>query len=264
LLSQSKQPDEGDLIMKTLLALLTLSISASSYAHLGKMTCFFTEPFIAYDIYENGKVIYSEAIMEDKKDLSKKVKFTGPTLNSKGLLSYKLQGIEAFDEKKLVMDIELNVTGTDHMSDQIYPFTAVIKNYYGDGSDLSGACVTEKLTAAYQDGVSYPGENADHDAFFALIQTDIKSCFLRALSDWTKKKSDYLNQSVFSVLYGTYHAYEATQVIDTLASGESDELGALVDKTKFVPSTKKEKALFERNAVKACEYYASRLLSRVK
>jgi uncharacterized membrane protein len=251
--------------MKTFLALLTLSLSATSYAHLGKLNCFFTEPFIAYEIHESGKVIYTEMMVAEKKDLTDKIKISGPILNSSGLLSYKLVGDKVFANKsKLVMDIELNAAGTDHMSDQIYPFTAVIKNYYGDGNDLAGGCVTDKLTAAYQDGVSYPGENADHDAFFALIQTDIKSCFSRALSDWTKKKSDYLNQSVFSVLYGTYHAYEATQVIDTLASGESDELGALVDKTKFVPSTKKEKALFERNAVKACEYYASRLLSRVK
>lgn len=251
-------------MMKTLLLLFTLSLTSKSYAYFDKMTCVFTEPFIAYEIHEDGKLIYSEAVMEDKKNLTGKVKIMGPFLNSKGNLSYKLEGIEAFDESKFVMDIELNAAGSDGMSDQVYPFDAKIKNFYGQGRDLWGGCYSKKLTTAYQDGISYPGENADQDAFFELIQSDIKSCFSRALSDWTKKKSQYLNQSVFSVLYGTEQAYEANKVIDTLASSEGDELSALVKKTVFVPASKKEIKQFEKNALEVCEYYASRLLSRVK
>lgn len=143
-------------MFKIFLASTITAFSFSSFA-LDTLTCGFTEPFITVQYDANTKVVtktgpenYNEATGEFLKVViseNAEIQFAAP--DQVGV--YNLVDVAT---GTVLLSMQLNGSGTDGMSDQIYPFSAVYENNYG-GCSTETAPVIDTLKVMEQLGASY-------------------------------------------------------------------------------------------------------------
>ena len=141
---------------KIILAATVSLFSASSFA-LDTLTCGFTEPFITVEYDANTKVVTKSGV-EDYNEVTGEFVIVVISENAEIRLSapdqagtYDLVDVAT---GTVLLSMELNGNGTDGMSDQLYPFSAVYQNIYGGCSTETAPTVDtvevmEKLGASY-------------------------------------------------------------------------------------------------------------------
>ncbi len=135
-------------MFKVILASTITLVSASSFA-LDKLMCSFTEPFISVHFDANTKAVTEFDVMDynDATGIS-----TGTVLSEKAEIrlvdpnqagAYSLVDMASGN---VILTFELSGSGTDGMSDQLYPFSAIYKNIYGGCSTETAATIdTEEV-----------------------------------------------------------------------------------------------------------------------
>jgi uncharacterized membrane protein len=113
--------------MKQLLPVFAILL-ASQAAKAEKIYCYFTEPFInlTYDS-DTNKVIHSTPGSEDKVGIAEVI------FNKDGKIQISVVGVNNS------MMIDTTKSGSDGMSDYVYPFEAIING------TLYGGCETDHL-----------------------------------------------------------------------------------------------------------------------
>ena len=143
-------------MFKILLGSAITVLSATSFA-LDKLTCNFTEPFITVQYDANTKVVTKTGVenYDEATDdfiavvLSENAEIRLAAPDQVGI--YDLVDVAT---GTILLSMELNGNGTDGMSDQLYPFSAVYQNIYG-GCSTDTAPVVDTIKVMEQLGASY-------------------------------------------------------------------------------------------------------------
>ncbi len=143
-------------MFKIILAATVSLFSVSSFA-LDTLTCGFTEPFITVQYDANTKVVtktgvenYNEASGEFLKLViseNAEIRLVDPNMAG----AFNLVDVAT---GTVLISMKLNGNGTDGMSDQLYPFSAVYQNIYG-GCSTETAPVVDTINVMEQLGSSY-------------------------------------------------------------------------------------------------------------
>lgn len=128
--------------MKITTLLMSVLISASALASTTtKIDCTFTEPFLSVEIDLQKKT--AVRVEPDWENDVNKMKRTVISKNIQVVIDSSdlfLPKYKVNDSKgKLIMELSMNMNGSDGMSDITYPFSAVM------GGDFWGGCVSNKI-----------------------------------------------------------------------------------------------------------------------